>query len=217
MLTLVLIAGWFFLGIPESAETRQSLEKVVPTLSSREPSSIQPIPQSGPGNGIPPKSDWTHTIPRLLYWCSQCQQQKKFRPKNNADIEKEHPCPTCGTPLLGWWAEPNKEAYIKFMIGLIIFGSGFSTIVFANTFGGYGLYPLIMIFALSVPEVAVGGYIAWKTTAVKLDGPAPYATTTPSKDGTNELVHEMLIFVPIAFVGAMIGLLINNGIVGIFF
>ncbi len=224
---MVVLMIWFGLGIPQKMELSPGTQpqyaspplgqtfKATPATSHGTDSQHTHRPAGG--KGIPPQTEWTHGIPRLLYWCNQCQKQIKFRPKNNDDIEKEHPCPTCSTPILGWWVEPTKDSYIRFMIGLIIMFSGFSTILFVTTIGNYGLSPLTILMSLSIAEMAAGGFVAYKTTNVKITRPAPYATTTPSIEGNKDFIKELIIFVVIAFGGAMVGYFLNTTIVGIFF
>jgi hypothetical protein len=211
MFEIILIMVWLALGIPEKklAIPPSAKEQYIPSPSLSSPS----------GNGIPPSTEWDHGVPRLLYWCNQCHKKIKMRPKNSKDIENKHECPKCGTILQAWWVKMTKETYFKFLICLVIAGSGFTSITYVNIFGGFGLYPLILTSVIAVIEllIGIGLGLMWGLINVKITGPPQYASETPSNAPNENFVIEVVIIVVIAFIGVMIGHLINMGIVSIFF
>ena len=142
-----------------------------------------------------------------------------MRPKNNADIENKHECPTCGSTLKAWWAIMSQQIYYRFIICLILFGSGFATITFVNTFGEYGVFPLILISVIALLEtlIGIGLGLSWGLFSPKITEAPSYASETPSIAPNENFGQEVVILVVIAFIGTMIGVGINMGIVGIFF
>ena len=221
MITLVLIAIWFFLGIPKSSETHVDSSMTAPARSV-ESSNFQSItntmPVDGNQNGISPStSGWNHGIPRLAYWCEKCGKSVKYRPKSDNDIEKAHPCPKCGTTLLSWWIEPTRESYFKFAGGGIILFGAFMTIMFETTFGNYGLYPMIMLGSIAIVETLIGVVIMYTGMKIKITAPASYATTTPSIEPQKQFLKEMLILVVLMLTGCFIVYGINMGLISIVF
>ena len=225
MLTLVLIIGWFVLGIPDFQNESSSAEPKMVSTANRSPTSqgnrstgTSSSSTRGSKTGIyPSTSGWTHGIPRLAYWCDQCAKKVNFRPKTNKEIVQANPCPKCGTTLKAWWVEPTRASYFKFAGGGIILFGAMTTILFETNFGNIGLYPMIMIGVLTIIETLIGAITMYSGMKLKINGPAPYATTTPSLEPQSQFLKEMLLLIVPMLIGCFALYGINVGIVSIFF
>jgi len=218
LITLLLLAYWFFLGIPDLkgiASTTKAKPESVKLVSSKD---TYKGSGTGTGNGIPPStSGWTHGIPRLAFWCETCNKKVNYRAKTNADIEKAHPCPTCGTTIKAWWVEPTKESYFKFIGGgLLVFGAMITILVETN-FGNIGLYPMIMLMVISIIEMAIGIFVMYSGMRLKHTGPPAYATTIVSLEPQKVFLQEMIILVVIMLIGSAMVWGINAGLVAAVF
>ncbi|MHA1745162.1 MAG: hypothetical protein ACTSWW_04120 [Promethearchaeota archaeon] len=223
LITLLLIAYWFFLGIPDlKGATSSSVSSSTRTISIPTPISsggdTHMETGTGTGSGIyPSTSGWTHGMPRLAFWCETCDKKVNYRAKNKDDIGNEHPCPTCGTTIKAWWVEPTRDSYFKFIGGgLLVFGA-MMTIMFETNFGSYGLDPLTMLMTLSIIEMAIGIFIMYSGIKLAHTGPPAYATTKVSLEPQKAFIQEMIILVVTMFSGSAIVYGINMGLLGIFF
>lgn len=217
LITLLLLAYWFFLGIPDLKEVAISTTKPAP-IASRRDTYIESGTGSDSGTGIPPStSGWTHGVPRLAFWCETCDKNVKYRPKSNKDIENAHPCPTCGTTMKAWWVEPTRDGYFKFAGGGVIFIGALMTYMFETTFGQYGLDPLILLTVISAIEIAIGLLIMRSGMKMTHTGPPAYATTTVSIEPQKVFLQEVIMLVIIIFIGAAVVYGINAGLLAIVF
>ncbi len=211
-ITLLVLAYWFFLGIPD-------LKGITVTTKTKPKPKSTEVGSSGTGtgDGIPPStSGWTHGMPRLAFWCETCDKKINYRVKNNDDIGNTHPCPTCGTTLKAWWVEPTRDSYFKFIGGGILEFGGMMTLLFA-TIGNYGVDPLTMLMVLSIIEMAIGIFIMYSGMKLTHTEPPAYATTKVSLEPQKVFIQEMIILVVIIFVGAAIVYGINAGLLAIVF
>ncbi len=91
------------------------------------------------------------------------------------------------------------------------------TIMFETNFGNYGLYPMIMLGALTVVETLIGVIIMYTGMKLKITAPAPYASTTPSNEPQKQFLKEMLILVIVMLAGCFIVYGINVGLIAAVF
>ncbi len=219
LITLLVLAYWFFLGIPDLKKTKSA------STSTSTPTTIQPTTTSereetyiGSGDGIPPStSGWTHGVPRITFWCEECNKKANFRMKSNADIGNAHPCPSCGTTLKAWWVEPTRESYFKFVGGGFLLFGAMMTVMFETTLGNYGLDPITMLIIISTSEMLIGAFIMYSGTKLTHTGPPAYATTKVSLEPQKQFLKEAIIMVVIMFTGAAIVYGINAGLIAVVF
>lgn len=221
LITLLILAYWFFLGIPDLKKTKSTSTS---TLTST-PTTIKPAVTSereetyiGSGDGIPPStSGWTHGVPRITFWCEKCNKKANFRVKSNKDIGNAHPCPSCGTTLKAWWVEPTRESYFKFVGGGFLLFGAMMTLMIETTLGNYGLDPLTMVMIISTIEIVIGLFIMYSGMKLTHTGPPAYATTKVSLEPQKQFIKEAIIMVVIMFTGAAIVYGINMGLLAAVF
>lgn len=199
------VTGWAFL----------SKEPSVAPVRHPTPSSTTTTPsQWGKGNGQPPRGvhipiiGEVRGVPRLQFWCYNCKREPKINARgwSPEEINKEHNCPTCNTPVLGFYTEPNKESWYKFAFGIAFFGGGTFTGVMESQFGSYGVIPALIIFGLTIVQIVVGLFLIWSSTQVlKFKEPPEYATTRVTAYPNSVFFREMIIMVGI---GLLFGFLI---------
>ncbi|MHA1672176.1 MAG: hypothetical protein ACTSYI_00985, partial [Promethearchaeota archaeon] len=205
---------WFTLGIPEDLKSPVTSEPYKQTTSKPAASHVS----NDDGTGIyPTPSGLAHGVPRLGYWCGTCQEQKKYRPKNNEDIATAHSCPKCGTTLLSWWVEPTQKAFLGFVGGGVLVFGAMMTILFETNFGNYGLYPMILLGVLTIVETLIGVIIMYGGMKLKYSEPPSYATQVVSLEPQSRFIQEMMWMVLPVLIGAAVLYGINVGIISIFF
>ncbi|MHA1518630.1 MAG: hypothetical protein ACTSRK_00470 [Promethearchaeota archaeon] len=214
LLVFALIGVWFILGIPEDLKSPVTSEPYKQTTSKPAASHVS----NNDGTGIyPPTSGLAHGVPRLGYWCENCQEQKKYRPKNNKDIAAAHSCPKCGTTLLSWWVEPTQKAFLGFVGGGVLVFGAMMTILFETNFGSYGLYPMILLGVLTTVETLIGIIIMYGGMKLKYSEPPSYATQVVSLEPQSRFIQEMIWMALPVLIGAAALYGINVGVISIFF
>jgi len=201
---LALLGLWFYQIMNKKASGLVEKETKKPVSATTSSSLTTATTISGEsGYSFYTKSQGLNrTVPTLLFWCETCNKQitnirlKSMKPE---DIETEHICPECNSVVKAFWLEPDQGRYIKFLIGLSLFGGAIIVMAINAGFGWLGWAPYMFGVIFAVAGLAIN----WKmlTRNYGLEGPPPHATTIPSAEPSKEFPKELIITSIIALIG----------------
>jgi len=201
----------------ELSTTTSTVTSTIPsnTISSTSPTRTDMVAKTYRGSATAREltGDETYAVPRAVFWCSSCNAQKK--PKiTQTNIYEQHPCPTCGKPLLAWWNKSPKKKYYQFIVALIFMGGSMFTILIENVLNE-GLYAVTSMMVIGVIYIAI--YLALFLPVVKLKVTEPSAEAgLVLPHGVHErFVSEMIKVVVFAIIGGLFLFGLARGITGI--
>ena len=210
---LILIGIWFY-----QFKQRKPSDPIStgPTKSVGETASVETATKAGYSE-YTKSHGLTRTIPTLLFWCETCNKQAKNIKLNSMkpeDIEKEHMCPDCNSVVKAFWLAPNQSSYIRFLIGLSLFGGAIIVMAINAAFGWLGWAPYMFAGIFVIAALAINWNMLTRNFGI--EGPPPNATTVPSAEPAKEFTKELIITSVIALVGGAISFGIIVGLSSLF-